>query len=124
MTDNIYFEVGAEKWVKNAREFNLSTHEVSVKYEKALNLKFKDIQKLRITLSENGDYLFSPPVEMFPFIFIDKKFDFDAYWSDNKTVRKKIVLETLYESVVDMCEKMNLDKVPFEEAYNKISLRF
>jgi len=117
MQDNLYFEVVAEKWVKNARDFNMSTHQVSIMFEKALNCKFNDIQKLRITLSEDGEYLFSPPVEMFPFVFIDKKFDFNSYWAANEAERKKIVVETLYEGIKDMCEKMKLDLAPFHQAY-------
>jgi len=120
MKTPIYFEVGAVKWVKNAYEFNMSTHQTSIQYEKILNLYIPNIHKLRIKLSEDRGYIFSPPVEMFPFVIISKNFDFNTYWKATENERKTIILETLQESVLDMCEKMNLDKTPFEKAYREV----
>lgn len=120
MKKRIYFEVGAVKWVKNARDFNFSTHDVSNLYEKNLNIMVDGVEKLRVKLSEDRGYIFSPPVDLFPFVIISKDFDFAAYWAATAKERKKIILEILHESALDMCEKMKLDKEPFEEAYRKV----
>lgn len=123
MKNRIYFAVTANDAVSNAKEFNLSTHQIQNQFEEALNLNVKGIEKLELILNKDGDYLFSPPVEMFPFVFIDKQFDFDAYWAATEAERKAIVLDTLYESALDMCEKMKIDKAPFQQAYNKVKVR-
>jgi len=118
MKSLIYFEIGAVKWVRNAFDFNMSTHEVSINYEKTLNLHIPNIEKMKIKLSEDRGYIFTPPSEMFPFVIISK--NFDSYWTATETERKKTILETLQESVLDMCQKLELDKTPFEKAYQAV----
>jgi len=120
MKTKLFFSICADSLVVNQKDFNMSTHEISALYEKALNLKVKGVDKLVVELSETRDYLFNPPVKMFPIVIITKKFDFDLYWKATENERKTIVLETLQESVLDMCEKMNLDKTPFEAAYREV----
>ncbi len=120
MKTHLYFEVIAYDAVKNAVEFNRSTHQVTDLYAKALNLSVKGINKISIELSETKEFTFTPPSKMFPFVLINKKFDFDTYWSLNEQDRKLRILEILQESVVEMCSKLNLDVSPFELAYQKV----
>ncbi len=120
MKTKLFFSICADSLVVNQKDFNMSTHTISAHYEKALNLKIKGIDKLVVELSETQDYLFNPPVKMFPIVIITKKFDFDSYWSATENERKKTILETLQESVLDMCLKLELDKTPFEKAYQEV----
>ena len=120
MNPAMYFEVIADIRVTNDAKFNESTHNIQELYEQILNLGIKGIRKLVIELTEVRDYLFSPPVEMFPQVIITKKFDFAAYWARNEQERKVEILEIIYESVTDMCQKLNLDISPFTTAYQTL----
>ena len=109
MNPSIYFEVVADHTVANEIDFNKSTQEVTLLFTKNFKQKVKGVNKLVISLATDKDYLFNPPVKMFPIVIIDKPFDFNNYWSVSEQDRKKIILETLYESIKDMCEKMKLE---------------
>ncbi len=124
MSARIYFEVTADVAVPNAPDFNRSTQKIAELYEKVLNLKVKGIEKLVLILFHDKEYLFNPPFEMFPFVLIDKKFDFDSYRAVSEEGKERIILETLYESVVDMCERMKIDLAPFSVAYEKVKEAF
>jgi len=120
MNAPIYFEIAADIRLKNSPEFNRSARPVSELYESTLKLKVKGIRKLRIELSDIQEYIFNPPVKMFPLVLINKKFDFDSYWSATENERKLTILDTLQESVLDMCQKLELDKTPFEKTYKEV----
>ncbi len=120
MNPSIYFEVIADYMVDKAVEFNGSTQSVTIEYMRNFKAKINGIKKFVANLSTEREYIFSPPVKMFPIVTITKKFDFASYWSATENERKKTILETLQESVLDMCEKMELDKTPFEKAYQEV----
>ncbi len=116
----IYFQVSADKRLINAPDFNRSTHEISALYEKNLNYVVKGVEKFLIKLKLADDYRFSPPSEMFPIVILSRKYDFAAYWARNEQERKVEILEIIYESVTDMCQKLNLDISPFTTAYQTL----
>ncbi len=103
------------------KKFNLSANVVSSLFDRNLNRHYKGLAKVRIDLSNKKDfYLFSEPCKVSPICHIDKSFDFENYFAQNKLERRKIILETMYESIKDMCQKLNYDLEPFTIAYEKV----
>ena len=79
MNPTIYFEVCADYMVENEADFNESTHSVTIEFMNAFKKRIKGVKKLVVKLSTEREYIFSPPVEMFPIVTITKKFDYVSY---------------------------------------------
>jgi len=103
------------------RTFNTSGNTVSSLFDSCLNRNYKNLVKIRVDLTNKKDfYLFSEPCQVSPICHIDRSFNFDNYFKQSKLERRKTILETLYASIKDMCEKLGYDLEPFTRAYEKV----
>ncbi len=124
MSTKLYTEVVSHFFDKindRQKRLNLDANTISSLFDRCLNRHYNGIYKIRIELSdEKKHYIFSEPSKISAFCHITKYFDFDNYFAQNKIERRKIILETLYDSIKDMCQKLSLDLNPFTKAYEKI----
>jgi len=103
------------------QQFNLSANATTHLFDLCLNLQIKGLVKIRIELLNAPDsYLLSPPNKLMPRVIIDKPFDFTHFFAQDRWERRAIVLETLYECIVEMCKVCGYDLAPFTAAYNKV----
>ncbi len=117
----LYTELVADHHETNYRQFNLSCNSVSDLFDRCLNLQMKGLSKIRIEFTSRPNVLLiAEPVKMFPFVLMDKTFDFAHYNSLSNYDRRKMVIETLYESLKLICEKLDYDLAPFTAAYEKV----
>ncbi len=106
---------------KKQTKFNLAMNAVSLLVEQNLLVEKSNPDKLRIDLfdKENINNIYEPDV-IGKICHIEKSFDFDNYFAQNKLEGRKIILETMYDSITDMCQKLSLDLNPFTKAYKKV----
>ena len=121
----IELEIVCDETVKLAdnkqTEFNLALNAISLLFEQRVIYKFTTLQKIRINLFDDERKLtIYEPDKISPIAFIEKSFDFDYYFAQNKIERRKIILETLYEAIVALCEKAGYGLSPFTQAYEKV----
>ncbi len=103
------------------KKFNRGANTVSSLFDRCLSKHYNGLTKLRISLIDKNDYYtFSEPSKMSPIYHVAKTFDFDNYFAQNKLEGRKIILETMYDSITDMCQKLSLDLNPFTKAYKKV----
>lgn len=127
MNPNIEIQVVSSHNITNYEEvgkkFNSGANVIAYLFENNLEFKMKGLNKIRVELQnensqhETGVFL---PAKLTPRVFIRKSFNFDHYFAQPKPERRKIILETLYESIVAMCEKAGYDLAPFTAAYEKV----
>lgn len=103
------------------RKFNQSTHVVTNLFSRLLNSAVKGLHKIRIELSDAPNvYNVFPADDYTKIAHFEKSFDFAHYFAQPKLERRKIILETLYEAIVAICEKAEYDLTPFTIAYEKV----
>ncbi len=103
------------------KQFNGDCYVISDLFIRCLNLQIKGLTKIRIQLaSEKNIKRISGPDKMFPFVIMTQSFDYALYDSLSKNERRKMILETLYESIQLICKEFNYDLAPFTAAYEKV----
>jgi len=106
---------------ENRKQFNLDCNVVSHSFDRCLSLQIKGLVKIRIDLTSKNDIMrISGPVEGISVAIIVKSFDFNLYDSLSKYERRRLILETLYDSIKPICEKYGFDLAPFKAAYEKV----
>ncbi len=107
--------------IATKKNFNLGTNTISSLFDRCLNTHYDGLVKLRIDLSNKKNlYIFSKPTKNSPICHIDKSFDFENYFTQNKLEKRKIILETLYGSFQEISYQLNYDLKPFTQAYEKV----
>ena len=103
------------------KSFNISLNATTDLFDRCLNMKIKDLQKIRIDLYD-AEKVFNiyEPDKISPICHIEKSFNFSHYFAQAKPDRRKIILETLYECITEMCNQLDYDFEPFTFAYNKV----
>ena len=103
------------------KKFNISTNVIASSYQRSLTKKTLGLQKIMIDLFAEkniiniGDYKLLEGVS-----WIHKSFDFEKYFAKDKDEQKVMILHVLNEAILQMCDKFELDKTPFINAYNKV----
>ncbi len=117
----IYTELVTEYHEGIKKQFNIGCNAISDLFDRCLNLQMKGLSKIRIELTSAKNVMrISGPVKMFPFVIMVKSFDFAHYDSLSKFERRKLLLETLYESITLICKELHYDLTPFTAAYEKV----
>ncbi len=123
MKSILYIEVVTIQFSKLDKEiqqkFNTETNVISSLFDYCFNKHIIGLVKIRIELSRKKNINNVFPIRD-KICHIEKTFDFDNYFAQNKLERRKIILETMYESIKDMCQKLNYDLEPFTIAYEKV----
>ena len=102
-------------------DFNQSTYIITDLFDRYLNQQIKGVRKIRIEFTDKVDILdIYLPESISPICHIHKSFDFDNYFAQSKTDRRKIILETLYDAVKNLCKETDYDLTPFTIAYEKV----
>ncbi len=102
-------------------KFNQEINSIVLFFGRLILHKLNDLDKIRIEFFEtSGIFDIKAPIEISKICHIYKTFDFENYFAQNKLERRKIILETMYESIKDMCQKLNYDLEPFTIAYEKV----
>ncbi len=120
-----YIETGCAYNVKFTmdlvREFNGSAYPVTDLYYRCLGMKIKGLVKYRIDLHDEPNiFKVHLPDNYTKIAHYHTTFDFAHYFAQPKPERRKIILETLHEAVVALCEKAGYDLAPFTAAYQKV----
>ena len=125
MENNIYIEI-APGWSvdineEKIRTFSLTTHVVTMLFDRLLDYKSRDFQKIRIELfPEAQKTKVYPPEGISPVVHIERSFDFDHYFRLTKKKRRAYLLEILYETLQTMCSELNYNLQPFYKAYEQV----
>ncbi len=125
MKSIFYTELGCDGFIdfpiEKIGEFNQSAYCVTDLFDRSLSLKIKGLFKYVIELHNKPNVLkVHPPDDYTKIAHYHKTFDFDHYFAQPKPKRRKIILETLYEAIVALCEKAAYDLTPFTAAYEKV----
>ncbi len=122
---NLYFDLFCDYNIllekEKQNELNGSSYVITDLFGTCLNTKFKGLRKVVIQLVDDSKVMkIYEPHKISPIASIFLSFDFDNYFAQSKQYRRKIILETLYDAIKEMCQKMNLDLLPFTIAYEKV----
>ncbi len=125
MNSKLYTEVVSHFYctidIEKKKKFNIGANAISSLFDRCLNKQYKGLVKILIELTDkNIYYTFDKPSKVSPFCHIVQSFNFSYYFAQNKLERRKIILETLYDSIKKMCQQLNYDLEPFTKAYQKV----
>ena len=121
----IYFEVVCSENSVNYetifRRFNFQANRITLLFAQNFRKTINNLSKICVELVDfETDIKIFEPDKISPIAFIEKSFDFDYYFAQDKLERRKIILETLYEAIAALCEKAGYDLSPFTQAYEKV----
>ncbi len=103
------------------KSFNRSTFIITDLFNRSLDLTIENTEKIRIELATELDMLnIYLPEGISHVCHIHKSFDFNHYFTQPKPEHRKIILETLYEAIVALCQKTGYNLALFTGAYNKV----
>ncbi len=120
----IYFEVSCSFDVSFdldiQKKINGSTQVVTHLYSRILNLSINNLHRYNVELIDKPkvNNYYKPNFNRIS--HIEKSFNFNNYFTQSKYNRRTIILETLYDAIKEMCQKMNIDLLPFTIAYEKV----
>lgn len=107
----------------NKKEFNLTANLIASFYNEHIKrVRIKGLRKIRIDLSTNKeDSYFMPYFTGQPVCSIVNNYNFDNYFNKSNIIEKRHeILNQIRINVNIICDKLNLDKEPFENAYKLV----
>ncbi len=110
----------------NKKEFNLMANLIVSFYNEHIKrIRIKGLRKIRIDLSTNKeDSHFMPYFTGQPVCSLVNSYNFDNYFNKSTTIEKRHeILMQIRINVDIVCDKLNLDKEPFENAYKLVLAR-
>lgn len=121
---NIQIQIGVSQRCKmNTRrlEFNSQANAVSFLYQKFVNKRTLGLSKITVELFNKENILeIGNFRESIAVCLIDKSFDYKKYFTKSSIEQRKMIIEVAHQAILQMCNKFNLDKTPFINAYNKV----
>lgn len=106
--------------LSEAREFTLFCRCVCAHFERYFQpIQTEGIYRIIVKLSDPDPRIGTTEVSSSVLKYY-KKFDFDLFNSLEIVPRKKVLLNLLYESLIELCEINNWSKVNFKNAYDSV----
>lgn len=106
--------------LKDSRKFTLFNRSVCAHFERHFqSINTDSIYRVAIKLSE-GDERDGATEESSSVLKYYKAFDFNKFYDMDEMAKKKLMLDTLYDSLIDLCDKFGWLKTPFNEAYKMV----
>ncbi len=121
--NKIIFDIGANQNVDiiEAKKFNVFSNIMASLYQRFFTGNIRGLFKIAIDL-----YQHKIPMKICNYkenggvCVIFRSFDFNNFIRKDKNSKQKEILEILQNSVIKMCEKFKIDKIPFVNAYEKV----
>lgn len=111
---------GYELELEQSREFNFFIRCICAHYERHFESFDTDgVCRIVLALSDNKELLGKVDLSSSVLKF-HRSFDFSSYWELNKAAKQQLILDTLHNGLLDVCQLNNWPEDNFENAYRKV----
>ncbi|GAB5378711.1 MAG: hypothetical protein Alis3KO_03550 [Aliiglaciecola sp.] len=105
---------------EKARLFHLFSRSVCAHFERHFEkIETDGIYRIIIKISDSKDRL-KTTEESSSVLKYYQLFDFESFYKNDETTQKQILLDFLYASLLELCEKNSWNNEPFERAYKEV----
>ncbi len=106
---------------KICKTFNSQANPIAFLYQRFVEKRTVGLSKITVDLvNEKNTIHVGNYKELERVSWIHISFNYKKYFTKSSIEQRKMIIEVAHQAILQMCNKFNLDKTPFINAYNKV----